>query len=137
MVLDKPLKEAIAKMFPRYGYMPGPEYGPSQSQMHMDPSGTPGRFDYSAYYSSKGQTTSHYGGMAAAASHPYGGKPRNMTGPEAMYGQNWSSMMQGAGYMGAPGSKAGMANPYAMQVGHVRAPLMIVYHALGHICVSV
>lgn len=122
MTLYKPLKEAIAKMFPQYGYMPGPDYGPSQGQMPVDPSATPGRFDYSAYYSHKGQPASHYGGMAAAAGHPYGGKPRNMTGADAMYVQNWSQMMQGQGYIGAPGSKAGMANPYSMQVGHVLLP---------------
>ena len=116
MALNKPLKEPIAKMFPHYGYMPGPEYGPGQNQMHVDPSGAPGRFDYTGYYT-KGQATSHYGGMAAAASHPYGGKPRNMAGAEAMYTPNWSSVMQGPGYMSAPGSKSSMGNPYAMQVG--------------------
>lgn len=72
-----------------------------------------------AYYGSKGPDHSAYGGMVGGAmppGHPYGGKPRGLTGQELMYGQNWNSMMQSAGYMGAPPMKVDMGGPYGLQV---------------------
>ena len=72
------------------------------------------------YYGSKLPDHGGYGGMVSGgmpAGHPYGGKPRGLAGQELMYGQNWNSMMQSPGYMGAPSMKVDMGGHYGgMQV---------------------
>ena len=107
-------------MYPQHVYPPGPEYAPGQGQMSVEASRSPARYPYMPYYSSKGPEHSAYGGMVGGGlppGHPYSGKhPRGLPGQELMYGQNWNSMMQGQGYMGAPPMKVDMGGPYGMQV---------------------
>lgn len=107
-------------MYPQHVYPPGPEYAPGQTQMGLDASRSPARYPYMPYYGSKLPDHGGYGGMVSGgmpAGHPYGGKPRGLAGQELMYGQNWNSMMQSPGYMGAPSMKVDMGGHYGgMQV---------------------
>ena len=87
--------------------------------MGPDASRSLARYPYMSYYGSKGPDHVGYGGMVGGTmppGHPYGGKPRGLSGRELMYGQNWNSMMQTPGYMGAPPMKVDMGGPYGLQV---------------------
>lgn len=91
-------------------YPHGPDAGPMRGQVPVDPSGGSARYPYMPYYGPKGPDGAQ---LAAAMSQrpPYGGD-YGMGNPEAMYGQGWSSMMGGQGYMGGKPGVYGVQGNY-------------------------